>query len=88
MAVIRKKCWPGWFDDTAAGRKKFELRLNDFLIQPGDTLILEEWDPQTRAYTGRTLEKKVLDVRRFQLDELFWPKEEIEKHGLQVISLD
>ncbi len=32
--------------------------------------------------------RKVLNcVGKFKIDKLFWPKEEIEKHGLQIISL-
>lgn len=88
MAIVKKKMWPEYYEPIASGRKKYELRLNDFALGEGDTLILEEWDPATGAYTGRILEKKVTYVGRFKLDELFWPKEEILEKGIQVISLD
>jgi len=88
MAVIYKKTWPGWFDDVQAGKKKFELRLNDFVIKEGDTLVLQEWNPQTKEYTGRQVEKISTDVRQFKIGELFWPLEEIQDKGLQVISFD
>lgn len=87
MSTITKKIWPGYYEDLISGKKKFELRLNDFEIKEGDTLILEEWNPETKEYTGRRLEKKVTYVRKFKIDELYWPKEEIEEKGLQVISL-
>ena len=64
------------------------MRLNDFEINEGDILVLEEWDPQTKEYTGRKIEKKVTGVNKFKIDQLFWPKEEIEDKGLQVISLE
>lgn len=88
MAIIKKKTWPEYFAAVASGRKKFDLRLNDFEIREGDTLALEEWDPATRTYTGRAVEKRVTDVRRFKIGELFWPREEILEKGIQIISLE
>jgi ASC-1-like (ASCH) protein len=88
MSTITKKIWPGYYEDLISGKKKFELRLNDFEINEGDVLVLEEWSPETKEYTGRKLEKRVTYVRKFKIDELYWPKEEIEEKGLQVISLE
>jgi ASC-1-like (ASCH) protein len=88
MAVIKKKIHPRYFDAVASGKKKFELRLNDFDIAEGDTLVLEEWDAHRQAYTGRIIEKQVAYVGRFRLDELFWPKEEVLEKGIQIISLE
>ena len=62
--------------------------MNDFEIKEGDTLALEEWDPKTSQYTGRKIEKEVTRVTKFKIDELFWPKKEIEEKGIQIISLD
>ncbi|TSC67589.1 MAG: ASCH domain protein [Parcubacteria group bacterium Gr01-1014_73] len=86
--VIKKKIWPEYFEAIVSGKKKFELRLADFTVNEGDTLVLEEWDPKTKKYTGRKIEKRVSYVLKFKTDELFWSKEEIEKHGLQIISLE
>jgi ribosomal protein S17 len=90
MAVIKKKCWPEYFQAIVDEKKKFELRLNDFEAHEGDTLILEEWDPKTKRYTGRKLEKKIASITRFTMDSLsqFWPREDIENKGLQVFSLE
>ncbi len=88
MAIIKKKVWPEYFGAILAGKKNFELRLNDFEVGEGDALLLEEWDPHTKSYTGRTLEKKVSYVLKFKVDKLFWSKESIEQKGLQVISLE
>ncbi len=88
MSIIRKKILPEYFDAVASGKKKFELRLNDFDVHEGDMLILEEWDAQKKAYTGRTLEKMVAYVLDFKTDKLFWPEEEIREKGLKVISIE
>lgn len=87
MAIIRKKTHPQYFDLILSGKKNFDLRLDDFVIHEGDTLVLEEWDPETKAYTGRKVEKRVTYVMKLRTDDLFWPEEEIKEKGLQVISL-
>jgi len=62
--------------------------LNDFEVREGDTLLLEEWDPKTKNYTGRKIEKKVTYVGKFMIDKLFWPKKDIEEKGIQIISIE
>ncbi|MBI3289840.1 DUF3850 domain-containing protein [Candidatus Microgenomates bacterium] len=84
---ITKKIWPKYFEAIKDGKKNYELRLADFKCKPGDILSLQEWDPKKKEYTGRELEKKVTYVGKFKIDKLFWPKQEIEKHGIQIISL-
>jgi ASC-1-like (ASCH) protein len=42
MAIIRKKIWPEYFKLVTSGKKRFELRVADFDIKEGDTLILKE----------------------------------------------
>jgi len=88
MATIEKKAWPELFEPILSGKKKYDLRLNDFEVNEGDILVLKEWDPNTKMYTGREISKKVTYVRKFSLRDLFWPREEIEKHGLQILSLE
>ena len=87
MATIHKKIWPEYFELVKSGKKKFELRLADFDIKEGDTLVLEEWDPETKEYTGRKIEKKVDFVLKFNLDK-HGQKKEIEEKGLYVIQLE
>jgi len=87
MAVIKKKIWPEYFEDVSSGRKKFELRLNDFDVKEGDTLILEEWDPKTKEYTARKTEKKVGYVLKFKLDA-FGQEKQIKEKGLVVIQME
>jgi len=88
MAIIKKKAWPEWFEAVVSGKKQYDLRLNDFEVQEGDALVLEEWDPKTKQYTGRSIEKKVSYVGKFKIDDLFWPENEIKEKGLQIISLE
>jgi len=85
---IEKKVWPEYFQAILSHKKNFELRLADWECHEGDTLLLKEWDPQKKSYTGREMTKRVKYVAKFKLDKLFWPKEDIEKHGLQIISLE
>ncbi|MBU1043869.1 DUF3850 domain-containing protein [Candidatus Parcubacteria bacterium] len=84
---IEKKVWPKYFQAIIEDKKNYELRLADWKCKEGDTLILREWDPKTKNYTGREITKKVKYVAKFKIDNLFWPKEDIEKYGFQIISL-
>lgn len=87
MATIRKKVWREYFEKILSGEKKFELRLNDFEIHEGDILILDEWDEVKNEHTGRTIESSVTYILKTK--ELpFWPKEEIDKYGFQIIQFD
>lgn len=84
---IEKKAWPELFRLIKQGKKKFDVRLADFRCKPGDILFLREWNPRTKAYTGRTLKKKVSYVLKTKSLK-FWSKKDISKHGLQVLSLE
>lgn len=85
MAIIKKKIWPKYFKIMKSGKKKFELRLADFRIKKGDTLLLEEWDPKKKKYTGREIKKKANFILKFKLND-FGQKKAIEKKGLYVIQ--
>ncbi|PIZ89472.1 MAG: RNA-binding protein [Candidatus Nealsonbacteria bacterium CG_4_10_14_0_2_um_filter_37_10] len=85
MAVIKKKIWPKYFEQVKTGKKKFELRLADFNLKKGDVLVLKEWDPKKKEYTGRKIKKKVKYLLKFKLND-FGQKKEIEKKGLYVIQ--
>jgi len=82
---IEKKIRPEFFDKISSGEKKFELRLADWECAPGDTLVLREWDPDKKDYTGRVLEKEVSYVLKTK-DVKFFTPEEVEKYGWQIIS--
>lgn len=52
----RLKTWPKFFGAVVSGAKTFEVRREDREYAVGDSLILEEWDPETAQHTGaRTL---------------------------------
>lgn len=84
---IEKKVWPEYFQMVLDGTKKYELRLADFECKPGDELVLREWDPKTKQYTGRKITKKVIMVFKTK-DQKFWQKEAVEKHGFQIVSFE
>lgn len=80
-----KKTWPDLFQKIFEGKKTFDLRLADWDCQEGDTLVLKEWNPETKKYTGRVLEKEITFIIKTK-DLALWPKEEVEKYGYQVIA--
>ncbi|HNY35907.1 MAG TPA: DUF3850 domain-containing protein [Candidatus Pacearchaeota archaeon] len=86
MAIIKKKIPPDFYDLVNSNKKNFELRLNEFEVKEGDTLILEEWDPKTKEYTGRIIEREVGYVLKFKLND-FGQEELIREKGLVVFSL-
>ena len=85
MAVIKKKIWPKGFELVKSGKKRFEFRLADFKIREGDILILEEYDPKRKEYSGRKIRRKVKFFLKFNLDD-FNQKKEIEKKGFYIIQ--
>ena len=85
--IIKKKIWPEYFEKIKSGKKKFEVRMADFPINEGDTLILEEYDTKTKTYTGISITKKAGYILKFKLDS-FGQEEEIKKNGLMVIQLE
>jgi len=48
------KIHPQYYCRVADGSKTFEVRNNDRGFQPGDTVILKEWDPEPVNSTGIT----------------------------------
>lgn len=85
--TIKKKIMPEFFELVRSGKKRFELRVADFDIKENDTLILEEWNPETKKYTGQQIKKKAGFILRFSLDK-FGQKDLINKKGLYVIQLE
>jgi len=82
---IEKKTWPKFFQKVLDGDKTFEFRLADFECNVGDILVLKEWDPESKEYTGRVLEKTVTYVSKTK-DQKFFSKEEIDKYGFQIMG--
>jgi len=55
-------------------KRNAELRLADFNIKTGDILLLEEWDPKKKEYTGKLLRKRVKKVTKLDLLDFYTPK--------------
>ncbi|MBU0457330.1 MAG: DUF3850 domain-containing protein [Nanoarchaeota archaeon] len=82
---IEKKVWPEYFQKIIDEKKTYELRLADWVCKEGDLLVLKEWNPKTKEFTGRVVEKEVTYVGKTKHMN-FWSKEDVEKYGFQVIS--
>lgn len=57
--VHNLKTHPEYFHEVFMGHKTFEVRKNDRDFKVGDILILEEWNPETSSYTGKSLARRV-----------------------------
>lgn len=49
------KCDPPFFQDMKDGKKQFEYRLNDRNFHVDDWLILNEYYPDKKKYSGRQI---------------------------------
>ena len=53
MKIHELKCWPELFTPVIKKKKPFDVRLNDRDYQAGDALLLSEYNPLQKTYTGR-----------------------------------
>lgn len=89
MAIIEKKIWPEYFDEVRTGKRRVEIRLADFDLKGGDTLVLKEWNPRSKEFTGRKTKFKVRKVFKIPEDLIgFYPLKYIKKYGIYVIELE
>ena len=89
MKKVEKKWWPETYDLFVSGKRKFELRLADFELGPGDIIIAREWDPKTRSYTGQSKELKVKNTENSIKDPLkFWSIKDIREKGFVIIEFE
>jgi len=61
MKIIELKTWPEYFIAVKLGTKTFEYRKNDRDFQEDDLLILKEYNPETKEYSGHT---QLVQVRK------------------------
>jgi hypothetical protein len=85
--IIKKKTWPEYFQKIIDGKKNMELRLADFPASEGDTLVLEEYDPNTKSYTGRKIEKKIKNLIKWN-PTLAHSMEDIKEFGFYEIEME
>ena len=53
------KIWSKYFNAVISGEKTFEVRKNDRGFLVGDLLLLREYDPTAKTFSGKTIGKKV-----------------------------
>jgi hypothetical protein len=82
---IRKKTWTDGFEKILSGEKTFDARLADFECIPGDILVLEEYDPIEKKYTGRKIEKEVTFVLNTKKQK-YWTQGDINKKGILIMG--
>lgn len=97
MREIHKKIDREYFEQIQSGQKTFEYRVDDFECEPGDILILDEYEytqghgtTDGRHPTGRSLRKKVgyvAHTKDFAWLERPDVKADLERYGAQIISL-
>ena len=59
MQTHNLKTWPVPFKALWDGVKKHEYRENDRDYKNGDILVLQEYDPDEKKYSGRTIRAQV-----------------------------
>lgn len=60
------KCWPENFSPLMSYKKTFEIRKNDRDFRAGDYLLINEYDPNKKLYTGRMEKRKVSYLTDFK----------------------
>lgn len=56
-------------------------------MNEGVILILEEWDKDKKEYTGRKVEVVATYILKTK-GQTFFPPEEVEKYGFQIIQFE
>lgn len=59
LTVHVLKIWPEYFEAVKSGRKRFEVRKNDRDFRTDETVVLREYNPEKKVYTGREVTKKI-----------------------------
>lgn len=60
--VHKLKTWSKPFFAVTRGLKKFEVRKNDRDFKVGDVLVLKEYNPMAKEYTGETYSCTVIYI--------------------------
>jgi len=53
------KIWPKYYAEVSKRNKNFEIRKNDRNFKEGDTVTLQEFDPEKNQHTGNELSFKI-----------------------------
>ena len=68
MQTHELKILPEFFKEVRSGNKTAELRIDDRDFTVGDVMVLREWLPRKKVFTGRFCNVKIthmVQVRRF-----------------------
>ncbi|MBD3312643.1 DUF3850 domain-containing protein [archaeon] len=84
--VIEKKVWPEFFEELESCERGIEVRINDFIVNPGDTIVFREFNPVKDDYTGRKVSRVVQEVKKVDLTR-FYKLEDIKDKGVLLIGL-
>lgn len=53
------KILPEYFNQVRSGMKTAEVRIDDRNFMPGELLILKEWRPKKKVFTGREVVREI-----------------------------
>lgn len=83
MTTHDLKTWPFYFAAVWSGDKNFEVRRDDRPYAAGDVVVLREFEPSTKTFTGRRVQAEITYVLRdaeafgvvpgFAVLSLAWP---------------
>ena len=65
MRTHELKCWPEFFRAIETWDKMFEIRHNDRDFRVGDVLLLREWNPDIKEYSGESLTRVITYITDF-----------------------
>lgn len=80
------KIWPVYYNPVLAGEKTFEIRDNrDRDFKSGDQIVLREWDPDLKDYTGRSVKGEITYVTDYGQQPGFVVFS-FKKHGAEAVD--
>ena len=80
---IRRRCTTRTYDAVERGEKTFEVFVGDDVqLEPNDLLTLDEWESETKKYTGRRVTRKISHV--LNTKRAGFPDDEVARHGVTI----
>ena len=74
-----------WFQMVIDDEKTFDIRVNDRDFQPGDELLLREYNPETQQYSDRAVFVEILSVTL--LDDILAGLYNLPKKGENLVIM-
>jgi hypothetical protein len=82
--VIALKSWPENFAEIEKGCR-VDLRINDKPYKHGSMLLFQEFNPETKQYTGKTATRQIKRITPWKPAEYYAP-EQIRTQGIAVLG--